>query len=61
MTCKLKQLLPADLSNETAFQLVKFARGLACALERIYFDMLEHTNECEHAPKTTRDENSNPF
>jgi len=66
MTCTLKQLLPAELSNETAFQLVTFTRGLAFALESIYFDqMLQHNSECEHEPfsrtKQDDDQNPNPF
>jgi len=65
MKLALNQLLPADLSNETAFQLVQFTRGLALALESIYFDqMLQHTSECEHDPfsKTLEeDNNGNPF
>jgi hypothetical protein len=63
MKVHLKQLLPADLSNETAFQLVQFVRGLAFALESIYFDnMLLHTSECEPELSPVEDnENGNPF
>lgn len=64
MNFTVKKLLPADLSNETAFQLVQFTRGLAFALESIYFDqMLKHTSECEHDPfsSTNQDESGNPF
>jgi hypothetical protein len=66
MNFTVKKLLPADLSNETAFQLVQFTRRLAFALESIYFDqLLIHTSECEHDPfsRTNQDddENGNPF
>ena len=64
MTLTLKQLLPSDLSNETAFQLVQFTRRLAFALESIYFDnLLLHTRKCEHDPfpETAKDENRDPF
>jgi hypothetical protein len=51
MNITVQQLLPADISNETAFHLVKFVHGLALALESIYFEqMLMHTNECENDP-----------
>lgn len=40
MKISLQQLLPADIPNEVAFQLVQFFRGLAFALETIYFDQL---------------------
>lgn len=64
MKILLKQLLPDDISNETAFHLVKFVHGLSLALESIYFDqMLQHTCECEHNPFSTElgEENGNPF
>lgn len=61
MKVQLHHLLPADLPNETAFHLVKFVRGLAFALESIYFDnMLLHTSECEHDPFPVED-NEDPF
>ena len=62
MKLPLQQLLPADISNETAFHLVKFVHGLALALESIYFDhMLAHTSECEHDPFTPTDRSDVPF
>lgn len=64
MKLSLQQLLPADVSDETAFHLVKFVHGLSLALESIYFEkMLSHTSECEHDPftETTKDGNSDPF
>lgn len=64
MKISLKQLLPADISNEAAFQLVKFIHGLSLALESIYFDqMLQYTSECEHYPfsEEPEGENDNPF
>jgi hypothetical protein len=64
MKISLKQLLPDDISNETAFQLVKFVHGLSLALESIYFDqMLQHASECEHYPFSDdlEEENDNPF
>lgn len=40
---KLQQLLPAQISDEAAFQLVSFVKDLAIALEANYFDsMLNH-------------------
>lgn len=51
MKIDLDQLLPANISNEAAFHVVKFVRDLALALETIYFDhMLEHLSICEHNP-----------
>ncbi len=64
MNIPLQQLLPADISNETAFHLVKFIHGLSLALESIYFDeMLSHTSECEHDPfpETMLDDSEAPF
>ncbi len=64
MKLPLQQLLPADISNEAAFHLVKFVHGLSLALESIYFDqMLLHTCECEHDPfpETTVDVSGEPF
>ena len=64
MKLSLQQLLPADISDETTFHLVKFFHGLSLALESIYFDqMLSHTSECEHDPfaETSDDENGAPF
>lgn len=64
MNIPLQQLLPANISNETAFHLVKFVHGLSLALESIYFDqMLSHTSECEHNPFQTSLANNNeaPF
>ena len=65
MRFTLHQLLSAEVSNETAFQLVKFTRDLAFALESIYFDqMLQHTsegNENQFSRTTENDEVGNPF
>ena len=64
MNFTVKKLLPADLSNETAFQLIQFTRGLALALESMYFDqMLLHTCECENDPfsEMTNDKTGDPF
>ena len=56
MKIQVHDLLPADLSNETAFHLVQFVRGLAFTLETIYFDnMLLHTSECGHDPSPVED------
>ena len=42
---KLQQLLPAQISDEAAFQLVLFFKDLATTLEANYFDkMLHHTS-----------------
>lgn len=64
MKMNLHELLPASISNEAAFQLIQFVRGLALALESIYFDhMLQHLSECKHAPSQSEqeDNNENPF
>ncbi|MCX7116384.1 MAG: hypothetical protein NTW94_00430 [Legionellales bacterium] len=51
MKIDLDQLLPANISNEAAFHVVKFVRDLALALEFIYFDhMLQHLGMCEDNP-----------
>ena len=51
MKLDLEQLLPANISNEAAFHVVKFVRDLGLALESIYFDhMLQHLSICEHDP-----------
>jgi hypothetical protein len=45
MNIKLEHLLPANLSDEAAFHIVKFVNDLALALESIYFEqMLHHTS-----------------
>jgi hypothetical protein len=64
MNMNLHELLPANLSNETAFHVVKFVRDLALALESIYFDkLLQHTSECDHDPfqSESEDNHENPF
>lgn len=51
MNIDLEQLLPANVSNEAAFHVVKFVRDLGLALESIYFDhMLRHLSVCEQDP-----------
>ena len=51
MKIQLQNLLPADVSSDVAFHLVKFVRDLGLALESVYFDqMLHHTSTCEHDP-----------
>ena len=64
MKFTVKQLLPADISNKTAFQLVQFTRALAFALESIYFDqLLMHTGteEARQHPDSQADEDEAPF
>lgn len=64
MKVTLRQLLPANLSNETAFHLVKFVHGLSLALETIYFDeMLQHTSQTEENSfsMTGADDSDVPF
>jgi len=64
MNIKLQQLLPAEISDEAAFQLVLFVKDLAIALEANYFDqMLHHTTiGGKSNPFQRNDENSdNPF
>lgn len=57
MNIKLQHLLPANLSNETAFHIVKFVNDLALALESTYFEqMLHHTSTCEYDPFATEQE-----
>ena len=46
---KLQQLLPAQISDEAAFQLVLFFKDLATTLEANYFDkMLHHASSYEY-------------
>lgn len=40
MKIALKELLPADISNESALHLVNFMRALALAIKSTYFDKL---------------------
>lgn len=64
MNIKLKQLLPAQISDEAAFQLVLFVKDLAIALEANYFDqMLHHTTICEeYSPfQRNREDSDKPF
>lgn len=64
MKINLHELLPANISNEAAFQLIQFVRGLALALESIYFDnILQHSSVCEHDPfqSESEDDNEYPF
>lgn len=64
MKIDLHQLLSADLSDEAAFHLVKFAHSLALALESIYFDqMLHHTSVRDQDPfyHEAEGNNDNPF
>lgn len=61
MKFTLNQLIASEISNETAFQLVKFTRDLSLALESMYFDqILHHTSVCEHDPFATGTE-EDPF
>lgn len=64
MKINLHQLLSADITDETAFHLVKFVRDLGLALESIYFDqMLRHGSICEQEPfqSESTERNDNPF
>lgn len=64
MNIKLQQLLPAQISNEAAFQLVSFIKDLAIALEANYFEqMLNHTGISEGANPFQRngEESDIPF
>lgn len=40
MKITLQELLPNNISDETALHIVNFVRGLSLALESIYFDRL---------------------
>jgi len=64
VTIKLQQLLPAQISDEAAFQLVLFVKNLAIALEANYFDkMLHHTCISEESNPFQRygEDSDNPF
>lgn len=64
MNIKLEHLLPANLSDEAAFHIVKFVNDLALALESIYFEqMLHHTSTCESNlfSDDVEEEHGNPF
>jgi hypothetical protein len=64
MNIKLQHLLPANISDEAAFHIVKFVNDLALALESIYFEqMLHHSSRCEYASFTDKEgeENEQPF
>lgn len=64
MKINVRDLLPANISDEAAFQLVQFIRGLGLALESIYFDrLLQHQSECEHDSfqSESEDNKGNPF
>jgi hypothetical protein len=61
---KLQQLLPAQISDEAAFQLVLFFKDLATTLEANYFDkMLHHTSSYEYNQSRANqtEENDTPF
>ena len=46
---QLQQFLPAQISDEAAFQLIQVVKGLAIALEANYFEqMLHHANTSEY-------------
>lgn len=64
MNIKLQQLLPAQISDEAAFQLVLFVKDLAITLEANYFEqMLHHTSLCETSTPLHQhsEEGDNPF
>ena len=42
MNIDLQQILPKNMSDEAALQLVNFMRSLSLALESIYFDQILH-------------------
>jgi|GEM_PF-1414293 hypothetical protein len=61
---KLQQLLPAQISDEAAFQLVLFLKDLATTLEANYFDkMLHHASSYEYNQSRANqtEENDTPF
>ena len=62
MNIQLQQLLPAEISDEAAFQLVLFVKDLAIALEASYFEkMLHHTTTCKEYKQSQRHDEDNPF
>ena len=61
---QLQQFLPAQISDEAAFQLVQVVKGLAIALEANYFEqMLHHPSITDRSNPFQRDGevNDNPF
>lgn len=62
MKINLHELLPANISNEAAFHVVKFVRDLGLALESIYFDsMLHHLSVCEYDPLQSESKEEEPL
>jgi len=64
MNIQLQQFLPAQISDEAAFQLVQVVKGLAIALEANYFEqMLHHTSTDGYAQFSDKEEEENeqPF
>jgi hypothetical protein len=60
MNIQLQQFLPAQISDEAAFQLVQVVKGLAIALEANYFEqMLHHTGISEGSNPLQRNDEDN--
>lgn len=60
INAKLQQLLPAQISDEAAFQLVLFVKDLAIALEANYFDqMLHHSSTFAESNSLQRNDEDN--
>lgn len=61
---KLQQLLPADISDEAAFQLVSFVKDLAITLEANYFEQMLHQACYEEKVNSLQqdcEDSDNPF
>lgn len=62
MNIQLQHLLPANLSDEAAFHIVKFVNDLALALESTYFEqMLHHTSTSEYISVSASKKKENPW
>lgn len=64
MNIDLQQILPKNISDEAALQLVNFMRNLSVALESIYFDQMLHctsSDQVSYFNVTTKEDNNNPF
>lgn len=64
MNIDLQQILPKNMSDDSALQLVNFMRSLSLALESIYFDQILHhpySDQNNHFSFTTDEDKRNPF
>jgi hypothetical protein len=64
MNINLQQILPKNMSDEAALQLVNFMRNLSVALESIYFDQMLHytsSDQNKHFTFNSEEDKTNPF